>query len=314
MKRNLILLFTLLLIVSPAFSQKKAIFTGEKGGKSDIMILDLESMKVAPLIETEYSEKQPSVSPDGEKLLFVANKVGIFTVYQVPLKNSNASWTEVGAGAGEYSWPSYSPDGKSIAAVYSPDLDKGISSMSLVILDPVARRQEVIFVPPFSDNLTTIISRPLWVDNRTLAFCLVEYSDYDIAPRIQSGSLYAIHLDDKKAMRLAGGTSGFNESGSPEGFKASQATFSAGRIFFASVSGSVDRNPMTIDPEGKNISPLKELALEEFYGPIFPVGENYLLGLRDSEGVMTIGLFETKSKTLKKINFQGMALDLNIIP
>ncbi|MBF0407568.1 MAG: PD40 domain-containing protein [Candidatus Riflebacteria bacterium] len=314
MKKLVLLVFIFQIVSLSCFAGKKVVFTAEKSDQTDIMIFDTEKMKPEPLVESPFNEKHPVVSPSGDSLVFVSDNVGGFTLYKVPFPESNATWTEIAAAAGDYTYPTWSPDGSRIAAVYAPDMEMPVSSMAIVILDPLKRVQEKVYEAPFSEEFTSLISRTQWISSDSIIFTLTEYSDYFNAPRILTSTIYRLNTSDRSIHRIEGGADGFDENGDSRGFKASLSYFHDGKIFFAAVYGHTERKPFIISVDGTKRTPINEIVSEDFFGPVIPVENKFLIGLQNEAGSMTIGLFDPEKKNPEKLEFEGNARDMNLVP
>jgi Tol biopolymer transport system component len=67
---------------------------------------------VVPLVQTQFQERSPSISPDGRWLLYEAPTNGVFEVYVKPFPNTASGHYQITSGGG--SGPKWSRDGREI--------------------------------------------------------------------------------------------------------------------------------------------------------------------------------------------------------
>jgi len=98
--------------ILPAASSdgKFVAFMSLRNGRSNIFRLDLEKGVVAPITSGDF-ESSPSVAADGSWVAFHTNRSGVRTVWRTPIGSGPMRQVTTTAS----SWPSISPDGKSIA-------------------------------------------------------------------------------------------------------------------------------------------------------------------------------------------------------
>ncbi|UCD94151.1 MAG: PD40 domain-containing protein, partial [Candidatus Zixiibacteriota bacterium] len=82
-------------------------------GNYSLFVMDVETAKVTPLKCGPGQNREPDVSPDGERISFVSNRNGIDNLYIMHVDSSTAfAVTDILTGV---SSPSWSPNGKQIA-------------------------------------------------------------------------------------------------------------------------------------------------------------------------------------------------------
>jgi len=95
-----------------------------KDGKpyADVWLLDAKTGEERPLTDTrEFWDSTPSVSADGESVLFESNRSADFEIYRMPLEGGEA--TRLTESPGPDSSAKESPDGKQVAFVSDRDGD-----------------------------------------------------------------------------------------------------------------------------------------------------------------------------------------------
>jgi Tol biopolymer transport system component len=85
-------------------------FMSMRSGQSNIWKVDLASGTIAQITDGDF-DSSPSLAPDGTWLAFHSNRSGVRTVWRVSAAGGPAQQVTTTAS----SWPSISPDGKSIA-------------------------------------------------------------------------------------------------------------------------------------------------------------------------------------------------------
>lgn len=324
MRSTVVFFFLLGFLSAPLFAKPIAVFTGATEDSSDLFALDGESLATLPLTTEKSREEQPAISPDGKKIAFVSDQTGARSLYWADFVQPLGKWESISPGMGAYSNPAFSPDGKTIAAAYGPDPEDPWKSTKIVLVDPVGKKQTVALEcaalrPPDPGGSITIVDRPTWVNDKAIVFVEIEYSDPQ-APRILSSTLHRLDLSTGKTQRLSGGESYFDENGKPKGFMATlpfycgPETSQAGLLTFVAVQGRLDRTPMTMTPDGsdKKVLPLND---EDFFGPVFPIGNRFLYGINDQSGKSGLAIQETgKNAARKLVPFAGDVRDPTPVP
>lgn len=150
------------------------------GGSLDLYLADHEGRRPIRLTETPEDEIFPAWSPDGERLAFVrvgdwmgsggrsawGDREGLYL-----LTAQGRSWRErrlVGAAEGGVGRPAWSPDGRYVAVIGTPEQDSRGRAMPLVIYDTQEHTVEAI---PTGLAVESITGRPAWSpDGSALAF------------------------------------------------------------------------------------------------------------------------------------------------
>jgi serine/threonine-protein kinase len=87
-------------------------FTENKpGGDWDILLLDMKSRRVSPLLNSKAAEVFPEISPNGHWLAYVSNESGRLEVWVRPLAGQVGKWQISTEGGSE---PLWSKDGKQL--------------------------------------------------------------------------------------------------------------------------------------------------------------------------------------------------------
>jgi TolB protein len=96
---------------------KKIIYASTRISEmSDIFIKDPDSKVVSQITRTNYAnEKQPQLSPDGNRIIFASDRSGKWGIYETSAKNFGNTHTEIVSNGRVNEQPCYSPNGKSIA-------------------------------------------------------------------------------------------------------------------------------------------------------------------------------------------------------
>lgn len=100
---------------APRFSPdgSTVVFSLERGGNSDIYLLDLASGALSQLTNSPSIETAPSFSPDGSQIVFESDRTGVQQIYVMPA--SGGEGTRISGGEGRYGTPVWSPRGDYIA-------------------------------------------------------------------------------------------------------------------------------------------------------------------------------------------------------
>ncbi len=79
----------------------------------DLGMLSLEGERISTLLlETEFTERNAALSPDGRWMAYQSNESGQFEVYVRPFPDVNGGRWQVSSGGG--GWPLWSPDGREL--------------------------------------------------------------------------------------------------------------------------------------------------------------------------------------------------------
>ncbi|HMD83778.1 MAG TPA: hypothetical protein VKO18_03650 [Terriglobia bacterium] len=93
-----------------------------RSGEANIWRMDMDGGNLKQLTQGK-ADSYPSISPDGQWVVFSRSQGGKFTLMKVPSEGGPASpLTDYNSG-----WPSVSPGGKWIACFYSPDQNQNVS-------------------------------------------------------------------------------------------------------------------------------------------------------------------------------------------
>ena len=118
-------------VYSPKFSPdgKKIVFSKSRHHGRDVLLMDVESGDITPVIQGQEDARDPSFGPDGKSIYFAWDKTGIFNIYSSDLDGKNIQqWTNVIGGAfmpavsvdGKIAYSNFGFDGYKIAVIESP--------------------------------------------------------------------------------------------------------------------------------------------------------------------------------------------------
>jgi TolB protein len=100
---------------APRFSPDghRVIMSLQRGGNSNLHVLDLRSKALTPLTDTAAIDTAPCYSPDGSRICFESDRGGSQQIYVMPATGGAAQ--RISFGQGSYSTPVWSPRGDTIA-------------------------------------------------------------------------------------------------------------------------------------------------------------------------------------------------------
>jgi TolB protein len=90
-----------------------ALFSLQRGGNSNLFVMDLRSKATTRLTDTQVIDTAPSYSPDGTRITFESDRGGQQQIYVMAANGGQAQRISFGDGA--YSTPVWSPRGDYIA-------------------------------------------------------------------------------------------------------------------------------------------------------------------------------------------------------
>ena len=108
---------------------KQIVFSKARNHGRDIFIVDVDSGSLVPVLVNQQDARDPSFSPNGEKIYFSWDKTGIFNIYSMDLSGENIQqWTNVIGGAfmpsvsveGKLAYSLFMYDGYKIAVINEP--------------------------------------------------------------------------------------------------------------------------------------------------------------------------------------------------
>ena len=99
--------------VGPLPEQGKVAFSVERGGNSDIFVMDLKNRVTARLTADPSIDTSPSFSPDGSKIVFNSDRSGSPQLYI--MGSDGSSPRRITFAQGRYTTPVWSPTGEFIA-------------------------------------------------------------------------------------------------------------------------------------------------------------------------------------------------------
>ena len=91
------------------FGNERIAFTSNVSGSTDIWIMDADGSNKKQMTLDAFTERDPSVSPDGRYLVFASNRTGAFNVWRIDLDGNNPKQLTDGR---DEQFPSCSPDGR----------------------------------------------------------------------------------------------------------------------------------------------------------------------------------------------------------
>lgn len=143
----------------------------EKGTKnSDIFQFTLANNELKPIVENAAFDGDPSLSPDGNTLLFVSERDGNIEIYKKDL--ATGIETRLTNSPGHDSYPSFSPDGTQI--VFNSDRERENTDVYIMNADGSGLRKltdlptnEFVTSDPWSADGTTllVVSNATGADN-----------------------------------------------------------------------------------------------------------------------------------------------------
>ena len=100
---------------APRFSPdgQRVIMSLQRGGNSNLHVLDLRSKALTALTDTAAIDTSPCYSPDGTRICFESDRGGSQQIYVMPATGGAAQ--RISFGQGSYSTPVWSPRGDTIA-------------------------------------------------------------------------------------------------------------------------------------------------------------------------------------------------------
>jgi dipeptidyl aminopeptidase/acylaminoacyl peptidase len=94
-------------------ASRRVIFSLQRGGNSNLFVMDLRSKATTRLTDTQVIDTAPSYSPDGTRITFESDRGGQQQIYVMAANGGQAQRISFGDGA--YSTPVWSPRGDYIA-------------------------------------------------------------------------------------------------------------------------------------------------------------------------------------------------------
>jgi serine/threonine-protein kinase len=73
-------------------------------GNNDVMLLELDTTQITPLVETSFNESNAAISPDGRWLAYQANDTGTVEIYVRPFPNVGGRWLASAGGGTQPLW------------------------------------------------------------------------------------------------------------------------------------------------------------------------------------------------------------------
>ena len=155
----------------PSFSPdgQMLAFTGQRGGRDVLYLMDMRSRKVVKRIDLELDQVlSPSFSPDGRKVVFSGMRHGSSDLYVVSL--DAPGYTQLMKDQYGDLMPQWSPDGKTIAFISDrgPDTDLEIlkiGAWKVVLYD--VETQQMTILPGQGGRATN----PQWApDGKSIAY------------------------------------------------------------------------------------------------------------------------------------------------
>lgn len=149
-------------IVSPSWGKNNEIaFSGVKGGRADIWLVNSETNELKQLTNDIYDDKDASFSPDGSKIAFSSDrpvatdvpvdfKYGTYNIFTIDVATGAISAVTNQTGIGRY--PTWSPDGKKLCFTSNVN---GIDNLYVKLLADSSAAFPVT-------NVLTGISSPSW--------------------------------------------------------------------------------------------------------------------------------------------------------
>lgn len=98
---------------------------------SDILIYDVETGAITPVVMTPFYDSDPAFSPDGKSIVYVSDVEGNFEVYSRVIATGETR--RLTHNFGHDSFPSYSPDGTQI--IFNSDVEKENNDVYVMKID-----------------------------------------------------------------------------------------------------------------------------------------------------------------------------------
>jgi Tol biopolymer transport system component len=155
----------------PSFSPdgRLVAFTGQRGGRDVLYVLDVKSRKVVRRFDFQLDQVlSPSFSPDGKQIVFSGMKHGTSDLYITPIDGGGVR--QVTRDNHGDLQPQWSPDGRTIAFASDrgPDTDFDVLQIGKLRLSLLDLETGAITVVPGQDGLTI---NPQWApDGRSIAY------------------------------------------------------------------------------------------------------------------------------------------------
>ncbi|HEY6119559.1 MAG TPA: protein kinase [Pyrinomonadaceae bacterium] len=85
------------------------VFTSNVSGSTDVWLINADGTNKKQMTFDIFTERDPSISPDGRYLVFTSNRAGAFNVWRMDIDGNNPKQLTTG---GDEQFPSFSPDGQ----------------------------------------------------------------------------------------------------------------------------------------------------------------------------------------------------------
>ena len=137
----------------------------ENKGQYDLSILDLETKKETPLLDTQFGEGFADISPNGRFIAYASNESGSYQIYVRPFPAGEGKWQVSDA---EATAPRWRADGREL---FWRD-DEGLMAAAVETAEPSFRagKPQRLFSGPWRGGTNGIGASGL------------SFADYDVAP------------------------------------------------------------------------------------------------------------------------------------
>jgi TolB protein len=167
-----------------SFDSRRIVFASQVNGHKNLFLMNYDGTGVERLTNTSADDLGPALSPDGRQIAFFSNRSGVWEIYKLTISSGNIAQLTNAGDIVHQGWPSWSPDGLSIAFEYS-----GVAGES----DVFVMKEDGTQVQNITNN-PAYDGAPVWSpDGKRIAFA---------SSRDGSLDLYLMRRDGSQVQRL----------------------------------------------------------------------------------------------------------------
>lgn len=173
---------SLVMLGSPSWSPdgKRIVFSSlDKGGKSDLYIIDVATKSLTRLTDDFYDDKDPAWSPDGKRVAFSSDRTsfgenGTYNIFLYNLETSTIEYLTIGAES--YNSPAWSGNGEWLAFTSDKKVSQNVWLMDMRSAHARPPNRSIRQVT----NFVTAAFDPGWGENDELIFTAFENFSFQI--------------------------------------------------------------------------------------------------------------------------------------